>query len=59
MKLIEDQTRVNGRDCIKFVPRTTQATFLRIYNGQGCWSYVNFLKLELILNLISLKIFKI
>ncbi|CAF0958500.1 unnamed protein product [Brachionus calyciflorus] len=40
MKLIEDQTRINHRDCIKFVPRSTEATYLRIFNGQGCWSYV-------------------
>lgn len=40
MKIIEDQTRVNGKDCIKFVPRTSEKTFLRIFNGQGCWSYV-------------------
>ena len=40
MRLIEDQTRINGIDCIKFVPRTTEATYLRIFNGQGCWSYV-------------------
>jgi meprin B len=40
MTLIEDQTRINGRDCIKFVPRTTQATYLRFHSGSGCWSYV-------------------
>lgn len=41
MKLIEDQTRINDKDCIKFVPRTDEKTYLRIHNGQGCWSYVN------------------
>ena len=30
MKLIEDQTRVNGNDCIKFVPRTNEQSYLRI-----------------------------
>ena len=41
MKLIEDQTRVNGNDCIKFVPKTTEASFIRIMNNLGgCWSYV-------------------
>jgi len=40
MRLIEDQTRINGKDCIKFVPRNNEATYLRIFNGQGCWSYV-------------------
>ncbi|CAF0895916.1 unnamed protein product [Brachionus calyciflorus] len=40
MRLIEDQTRINGKDCIRFVPRGNEATYLRIFNGQGCWSYV-------------------
>lgn len=40
MRLIEDQTRINGKDCIRFVPRSTESTYLKIYNGQGCWSYV-------------------
>lgn len=41
MKLIEDSTRVNGKDCIKFVPKTTENNFLRIMNNLGgCWSAV-------------------
>ena len=42
MKLIEDSTRsVDGKDCIKFVPRTTEQGYLRIMNHlNGCWSYV-------------------
>lgn len=40
MRLIEDQTRINGKDCIRFVPRSSESTYLRIHNGQGCWSYV-------------------
>ena len=41
MKLIEDQTRVNGKDCIKFVPKTDEISFVRIMNNLGgCWSYV-------------------
>jgi len=41
MQQIESQTRLNGKDCIKFVPRNNQDTWIRIINGQGCWSYVN------------------
>jgi len=44
MRWIEDQTRIDDRDCIKFVPRTNQANWLRIHSGtgplSGCWSYV-------------------
>jgi len=42
MKLIEDSTRgPSGKDCIKFVPRTTEQGYLRIMNHlNGCWSYV-------------------
>ncbi|RNA07011.1 hypothetical protein BpHYR1_046627 [Brachionus plicatilis] len=40
MKLIEDSTRVDGKDCIKFVKRTTQTTYLSIFDGTGCWSYL-------------------
>lgn len=41
MKLIEDSTRINGKDCIKFVPKTTENNFIRIMNYLGgCWSPV-------------------
>ena len=41
MKMIETKTRVNNRDCIKFVERKKDTThWLRIVNDQGCWSYV-------------------
>jgi len=36
MRKIEEQTN----NCIKFVPRTNQATWVRIYAGTGCWSYM-------------------
>lgn len=38
--MLEDATRANGKDCIKFVPRTNEDTYIRIINGSGCWSYV-------------------
>lgn len=40
MKLLEDSTRINDRDCIRFVPKTVEKTYIRIINGSGCWSYV-------------------
>ena len=34
---------IETSSCVKFVPKTTQSTWLRIQNiyGYGCWSYVN------------------
>jgi hypothetical protein len=40
LKLVEDLTRVNGKDCIRFVPRTVEQTYIRVYSGGGCSSYV-------------------
>ena len=40
MKLVEDQTRIGDRDCIKFVPRTVETTYIRVINDTGCYSYV-------------------
>lgn len=41
MRLLENRSiGASGRECIKFVPRTNQATYLRIHAGSGCWSYV-------------------
>jgi hypothetical protein len=40
LKLIEDSTRINGKDCIKFVPHTFEDTFIKIISDAGCYSYV-------------------
>jgi hypothetical protein len=43
MQMIEHQTRLNGKDCVKFVKRTNdgeQRNYLRIQGGLGCWSHV-------------------
>lgn len=40
MKLLEDSTRLNGKNCISFVPRTTQNTYVRLIRGTGCYSYI-------------------
>ena len=36
MNLLETQTR----NCVKFVPRTTESTWIRIISGSGCWSFI-------------------
>ena len=42
MKLIEDSTRgESGKDCIKFVPRSSQLSYLKIISGSGCYSFVS------------------
>jgi hypothetical protein len=41
MRLVENQTNADGFQYVKFVPRTTQASYLRIFSGSGCWSYVS------------------
>ena len=40
MRIIETQTSRNGFSCVRFVPRNNEPTYIRIHNGQGCWSYV-------------------
>ena len=48
MKLIEDSTQINGKDCIKFVPRTSEQSYLNILSGNGCYSHVSFKVRQLI-----------
>lgn len=33
-------TRVNGRDCIKFVPHTVEDHWISVFPGEGCYSFV-------------------
>lgn len=40
MKAIEDQTRRNGLDCIRFIPRANERPYLNFVNKHGCYSYV-------------------
>lgn len=40
MEMVERQTRIDGRDCIKFVERKTQSNWVRIINDRGCYSMV-------------------
>jgi len=40
MRSLEDQVRVNGNHCIRFVERTNQANWIRVISGAGCYSYV-------------------
>ena len=41
MRKIEDDTRVDGKNCITFVPRTNESVYLKIFPGDGCWSHVS------------------
>jgi hypothetical protein len=41
MKMIEDKTRVNGKDCIKFKEHIDEPNYMLIQNGYGCSSYVS------------------
>lgn len=41
MKMIEDKTRVNGKDCIKFKEHIDESNYILIQNGYGCSSYVS------------------
>ena len=40
MKYLEDVTRANGRDCIKFVPHTVETHWVNVFPGDGCYSSV-------------------
>nr|BAC16239.1 myosinase-II [Todarodes pacificus] len=42
MNEIEEQTRVDGEDCITFVNRTTEKAYIYIRTGRGCMSSVGF-----------------
>jgi len=36
--MVENQTNADGYQYVKFVPRTTQASYLRIISETGCCS---------------------
>lgn len=42
MREIEDQTRVDGQDCITFVNQTNEKAYIYITTGYGCESNVGF-----------------
>ena len=42
-KMIENATRFNNQDCILFKKRTNEPNYVRIINGDGCHSRVNFI----------------
>jgi hypothetical protein len=47
MKIIEDQTRKDGFNCIKFQNRTNNETnYLNIINDRGCYSEVGKIKIK-------------
>lgn len=40
MQYLEDVTRVNGKDCIKFVPKTNERNWVEVHQNGGCSSFV-------------------
>ena len=40
--MIEDATRINGKDCILFKKRTNEKNYIKIVDGNGCNSLVSF-----------------
>jgi hypothetical protein len=40
--MIEDGTRIDGKDCILFKKRTHESNFVEIVNDNGCYSSVIF-----------------
>jgi hypothetical protein len=38
--MIVNRTAVNGKSCISFKQRTTEANYVYVYNDVGCFSYV-------------------
>ena len=46
MKIIENRTRIDTRNCITFKKKNTEKNYLRILNGVTCDSYIGKLKDE-------------
>jgi hypothetical protein len=40
MRLVENATKNGDKYCVRFIPYTNQANWIRIYNGTGCSSNV-------------------
>ena len=38
---VEELTRTDSGQCIKFVPHSIEDTFIRIINDTGCYSFVS------------------
>lgn len=37
---LQELTKVNGQDCVRILPRSTQADYVRVENYSGCSSYL-------------------
>ena len=46
--MIEERTKINKTACITFKQRTTEANYVYVHNGIGCYSEVEFLALNYI-----------
>ena len=52
LKMVENETKINGVNCVVFKKRTTEQNYVRIENSNGCSSYVNFRVFMKSINLI-------
>jgi meprin B len=43
MRTIEDKTKVNGKACITFKPRSGESAYVRFENGNGCHTPVGYI----------------
>ena len=50
--MVENETKINGVNCVVFKKRTTEQNYVRIENSNGCSSYVNFRVFMKSINLI-------
>merc|ERR1712050_53757 len=45
LQMIQDAFKAyHDNTCVRFVERTTQANYVKVIKGSGCWSYVGMLK---------------
>jgi hypothetical protein len=54
MRYIENRTNADGFQYVKFIPRTTEDSYLRIFNGPFCGSSVSLLSKFLKINQLNL-----
>ena len=40
MRFLENATKINDKYCVRFIPRTNEQSWIRIYNGTGCSAVV-------------------
>ncbi|XP_070490773.1 hatching enzyme 1.2-like [Chironomus tepperi] len=38
--ILTAMNEISTKTCVSFIPRSTQTDYIRIFSGDGCWSYV-------------------